>query len=217
MSRRRTLSDEQLIAATARVIGRVGPARLTLADVAKEAGLAPATLLQRFGSKRGLLLEVARAGTAGVADCFAQVRAAHRSALNAIFSAVEMMAQMAKTPEAVANHLAFLQIDLTDPEFHRLAVEHSRATEDGYRALLEEAVAGGELVRCDTARLARVIGALGGGSMLAWAIRREGPVAAWLRRDLETVLRPLRVLKRASASRGTTARGEAKGARRNIR
>ena len=58
-------------------------------------------------------------------------------------------------------------------------------------------MAAGELVRCDTARLARVIGSLEGGSMLTWAIRREGPVAKWLRRDLETVLKPLRVAKAA--------------------
>ena len=206
MSRRRTQTDEQLIAATARVIGRLGPARLTLADVAREAGLAPATLLQRFGSKRGLLLEVARAGTAGVPDCFAQVRAAHRSPLGAIFAAVETMAQMADTPEALANHLAFLQIDLTDPDFHRLAVEHSRATEEGYRVLLEEAVAAGELVRCNTARLARLIAALEGGSMLTWAIRREGSMAAWLRKDLESALQPWRVSKRARTGPGTAAR-----------
>ena len=117
---------------------------------------------------------------------------------------------MAETPEALANNLAFLQIDLTDPDFHRLAAEHSRATENGYRALLEEAVAAGELLRCDTARLARVIGALEGGSMLTWAIRREGPVGAWLRRDLETVLKPLRVSK-------SVARAPAKRARRPAR
>jgi hypothetical protein len=140
-----------------------------------------------------------------VPDCFAQLRTAHRSPLGAIFSAVEMMAQMAETPEALANHLAFLQIDLTDPDFHRLAVEHSRATEEGYRALLGEAVAAGELVHCDTARLARVITALEGGSMLTWAIRREGPVATWLRRDLETVLKPWRVSKTGRRRGGTVA------------
>jgi AcrR family transcriptional regulator len=217
MSRRRTQTDEQLIAATARVIGRLGPVRLTLADVAREAGLAPATLLQRFGTKRGLLLEVARTGTAGVPDCFTQLRAAHRSPLGAIFAAIEMMAQMADTPEALANHLTFLQIDLTDPDFHRLAVEHSHATEEGYRALLDEAVTVGELTRCDTVRLARVIAALEGGSMLTWAIRREGPVARWLRRDLETVLKPWRVSKAARAGRGTAAPTLAKGFRRPLR
>ena len=201
MSRRRTLTDEQLIAASARVIGRLGPARLTLADVAEEAGLAPATLLQRFGSKRGLLLEVARAGKKGIMECFARVRAAHPSPLRAIFAAVETMAQMAETPEALANHLAFLQIDLTDPDFRSLAVECSRATEAGYRALLTEAIAAGELTRCNPRRLARVIAALEGGSMLAWAIRREGCVTAWLRKDLETVLRPLCAPQKGRARR----------------
>jgi AcrR family transcriptional regulator len=186
------VTDEDLIAATARVIGRIGPVRLTLADVAAEAGLAPATLLQRFGSKRGLLLAVARAGTDGVADCFARIRAAHRSPLAGIFAAVEMMAQMAATPEELANHLAFFQMDLTDPDFHRLALEHARATDRGYQSLLNEAVAAGELLPCDTRRLARVIGALEGGAMLQWAIRRRGPVGRWLRHELETVLNPLR-------------------------
>ena len=39
-----------------RAVAVVGPARLALTDVARETGLAPATLLQRFGSKRGMLL-----------------------------------------------------------------------------------------------------------------------------------------------------------------
>ena len=128
-----------------------------------------------------------------------------------------MTAHMAETPEALANSLAFLQIDLTDPDFHRLALEHSRATEDGYRALLDEAVAAGELVRCDIARLARVIGALASGSMLAWAIQRQGPVAAWLRNDLETVFKPLRVPKIARPPRVTAARASAKRVRRPAR
>lgn len=192
MSRPRTLPDEHVIAAAARVIHRLGPTRLTLADVAREAGLAPATLLQRFGSKRGLLLAVAATGAAGVAECFAQIRAAHKSPLRALFAAFVMKAQLAPTPEALANNLAFLQIDLTDPDFHRLARECAQAAETGYRKLLNEAVAAGEVVPCNTTRLARVIDALAGGSMLAWAIRREGAVAQWLRRDLETILKPLR-------------------------
>ncbi|MCA1563440.1 MAG: TetR/AcrR family transcriptional regulator, partial [Acidobacteria bacterium] len=42
--------------AAIQVMARLGPVRLTLADVAREIGLSPATLVQRFGSKRGLLL-----------------------------------------------------------------------------------------------------------------------------------------------------------------
>ncbi len=47
--RPRETSDEDLLAATARAAARHGPARLTLAHVAAESGVAPATLVQRFG------------------------------------------------------------------------------------------------------------------------------------------------------------------------
>src|SRR5262249_418625 len=104
-------------------------------------------------------------------------------------------------PEALANSLAFLQIDLTDPDFHQLMLEHSRATLAGYRALLDEAVAAGELIRCDTGRLARVIGALAGGALLPLAGHREGPVTDWLRSDFETLLKPLRTAKKAQTHR----------------
>src|SRR2546423_683694 len=79
------------LAAASRGIGRLGPGRLTLADVAHEAGLAPATLLQRFGSKRGLLLALVEFGLAGVDECFAVVRAAHRSPLAALVAAATDM------------------------------------------------------------------------------------------------------------------------------
>ncbi|MFI5058253.1 MAG: hypothetical protein ACHQLQ_08700 [Candidatus Acidiferrales bacterium] len=47
-------------------------------------------------------------------------------------------------------------------------------------------------MKCDTARLARLIQQVNGGSMLDWAVFREGTLAAWLRRDLEDFLLPYR-------------------------
>ena len=190
MSRRKTTPDADVLAATFRVISRTGPSRLTLAEVATEAGLALATLLQRFGSKRGLLLAVAEQGMAGVEECFARLRTEHRSPLAALCVSFEEMTHMCETPEAMANSLAFLEIDLTDPDFHRLALANSRSMLAGYAALLDEAVAAGEIVACDTARLARALSALSSGSMLSWAILREGTVTQWLRQDMETLLGP---------------------------
>ncbi len=184
-----------------RVISRSGPADLTLADVAREIGLAPATLLQRFGSKRGLLLAVARASSGGVDQCFAQVRAANPSPLTAIFASLEEMTRFCNTPESMANSLAFLQIDLTDPDFHRIALENSRAIQAGYRALVEDAIAARELVPCDADRVARTLQVTASGSMLGWAIVREGALIDWLRRDLETLLDPLRRRTRAKGAR----------------
>lgn len=193
MGRKKLTSDGDVIAATLRVVAKVGPGRLTLGAVARETGLAPATLMQRFGSKRGLLLEAARMGAGGVDECFARVRARHRSPLKALLAALEAMTALCETPETMANNLAFLEIDLTDPDFHRLALDGARATLAGYRALLNESVRAGEIVRCDTVRVARALSAMCSGSMLSWAILREGKIGRFLRQDIELVIGPLRV------------------------
>ena len=188
--RPRTTSDADILAATARVVGRLGPGKMTLADVAREVGLAPATLVQRFGSKRSLLLELARGGTGDVGEQFAALR--RGSPLETVHAFAACMAAMARTPEEMSNHLAFLQIDLTDPDFHALALEHGRATRRELAALLDRAVAAGELVPCDTDRLARTVQTAMSGALLMWAIFREGSAEAWVREDVEAVLGPWR-------------------------
>jgi hypothetical protein len=55
--------------------------------------------------------------------------------------------------------------------------------------LLDEAVAGGELAPTDTARLARAVLAMIGGSLLQWAIDREGTLADRLSEDLDALLK----------------------------
>jgi AcrR family transcriptional regulator len=216
-ARPRTTTDAEILDAAGRAVARLGPARLTLADVAREAGLAPATLVQRFGSKRGLLLALAAQAAGSVGDCFAAVRAAHTSPLAALVAAATEMARCFTSPEEMANHLAFLQIDLSDADFHRLMLDHSRRVLAGYRALLDEAVAAGELAPCDTARLARAVGALAGGSLIAWAVYREGRAEAWVRDDLAALLDPYRRAGRARPRRGTRAARGQKTARRRGR
>jgi AcrR family transcriptional regulator len=213
--RPRTIADADILTAANRAIGRLGPARLTLADVAREAGLAPATLVQRFGSKRGLLLALVQTGSDGVDACFDAVRAAHRSPLAALVAAATDMTRHVKSPEELANGLAFLQMDVSDPEFHRIAVENSRRMTAGYRRLLDEAVAARELAPCDTARLARAVGAVSAGSLIGWAILRAGPADRYVRTDLMTLLAPYRQSKGAGKSRSRNVRLKS-GSRRTV-
>jgi AcrR family transcriptional regulator len=195
------VSDADILNAAGRAIAQLGPAKLTLADVAREVGLAPATLVQRFGSKRGLLLALAESAAASIDDCFVAVRAAHPQPLEALISAATEMTRHIQSPDEMANHLAFLQIDLSDPDFHRLMLLSSQRIEAGYRALLDEAVVARELTPCDTARLARAVGALSGGSLLGWAVYRQGTAEAWVRDDLTTLLAPYRRSAKATKTR----------------
>ena len=194
--RPRTVPDEVILEAAGRIIGQLGPSRFTLADVAGEVGLSPATLVQRFGSKRGLMLALAQSAVDFVDACFDMIRGAHPdSPLDALLASASHMAQYVRSPEEMANHLAFLQLDLSDPEFHRLALENNTRILAGYRALLDDAVAAGELAPCDTPRIARAVSAVSGGSLIAWAIMRQGEVMDFVREDLETLLAPHRAAK----------------------
>jgi AcrR family transcriptional regulator len=190
--RPRETSDAEILAATARAMQRYSPTQLTLAHVAKEAGVVPATLIQRFGTKRGLLLAMCRTAPAGVPEQFAAARRKHESPLKALIELYAECTAFASTPEAMANGLAYLQNDLTDPEFRAITLAQFKALRAETRKLLDEAVAARELVKGDTAELARLIQQVNGGSMLNWAVFREGSLAAWLRRDLEALLRPYR-------------------------
>ena len=197
MGRPRTKPDAAVLEAAGRVFGNIGP-NFTLADVAKEAGLAPATLMQRFGSKRGLLLALSKVAAEGADTCFAQIRAQHRSPLRTLFACFEFTAGMAATPEMLANNLAFLQLDLTDPEFRQWSLLNARSTAAGYQALIEDAIRAKELKRCNTAALARLINATLHGSMVSWAFFQEGSAADWVRRDMEALLKPYRLARAAS-------------------
>jgi AcrR family transcriptional regulator len=189
--RPRSTSDAAILSAAHRAVTRVGPMRLTLADVAREAGVSPATLVKRFGSKRQLLLALVAAGSGETADEWARILAlARRSPLEALYAYAECMAGMAPTPDVLANHLSFLQMDLIDPEFHRHALAHARGTLAFLSGCLEEAVVRNELTPCDTTRLARAVQATVGGSLMQWAIDRKGRLRRRLREDLETLLSP---------------------------
>src|ERR687892_59076 len=153
--RPRTKDDATILDAAGRIISRMGPAKFTLADIAREVGLSAATLVQRFGSKRGLMLALAGSARDSVEACFAAVRAANPSPLNALLAAATEMTKCVESPDEMANHLAFLQTDLSDPEFYSVMLENSIRIEAGYRALLDDAVAAGEMKTCDTVRLAR--------------------------------------------------------------
>jgi AcrR family transcriptional regulator len=190
--RPRTASDDEILEGVVRAVARVGPARLALTDVARETGLAPATLLQRFGSKRGMLLAaLERMGMEGERRT-GEMRSLSGSRVGAVVAAVMSLAGPDDTPATLANRLAFLHGELNDPEVHRIALERSRRRVAGYRALIDEAIVAGELVVVDAGRLARSLDAAVSGALLQWVVYREGSLAAWVREEAEGVLAPYR-------------------------
>ena len=187
------MSDAEVFEAAQRVMMRVGPGDLSLAEIAGEAGVTAGALVQRFGSKRDLMLALMAEWSAGTPGMLEGFRSARASGVERVLWWGECMGAMGETPGALANHLAYLQMDLTDPEFRAHMLASAEATRASFREWLDEAVEAGELaVGTDTAELARLVEAAIGGSLLSWAVYQEGTAGSWVRRDLEALLRPHR-------------------------
>jgi AcrR family transcriptional regulator len=190
MSRPRKASDDDIFAAIYRVMQRVRPGDLTLAEVGKEAGVTAGALVQRFGSKQGMmraLNERFADSTKGMLD---GIRAAASSPLGAIRAYAECFAGMIETPATLAHHLAYLEMDLSDPEMYAQVSKHQRETRTAMRRWVREAIAAGELAKTANVNdVARAVLTMVGGSMMSYPFFREGTPKAWLRADLELALK----------------------------
>ncbi len=79
------------------------------------------------------------------------------------------------------------------------------------RQLLDAAIKHGELRPCDTNGLAEAIQVTYNGALITWAIFRQGPLALWLRRQLEFTLWPFRTAGQhtpASAAEGEASQAQ---------
>jgi AcrR family transcriptional regulator len=196
--RPRKVTDDEVFAAAGRVMARLGPADLTLAGIATEAGVTAGALVQRFGSKRGLLVSMSRAVAEAAAGQLADMRRQHASAIETLHAHAACLAALAPSPEALARNLAYLQLDLADAALHGQLFAQARATRRALERLVAEAVAEGHLVPgTDPRRLGRVVETALGGSLMTWATYRQRSAAEWLRRDLELVLEPYRTTRRS--------------------
>jgi AcrR family transcriptional regulator len=201
-ARPRRISDEEIFAAALRAMSRLPPSELTLAAIGAEAGVTAGALVQRFGSKRELMLALARAGVEGEADLAADFLAKHASPLEALDAYARCMAGLAESPAAFQRSLLYLQQDLADPELRRLLARQTEGNRSAIAAILDAAVDAGELdAGADPVRLAAIVEALIAGGMMSWAFRAKGKASAWVLDLLHDALAPWRAERKPSVGR----------------
>lgn len=184
MARPRTITDQRLLAAAAEVLGRSGPA-LTIAEVARQAGVATGTVMQRFGSKHGLLLALSRAHRAEQVESMRAAAAAETDPVRAVLVAATVGYALLDNAEQAANNLAQLGVDLADPELREeLANGYAEITEELSGLLAAAALPGAP----PPAQAARILSALASGSAVHWSVRPQGQLVARVRADLAAVL-----------------------------
>lgn len=178
------IPDQDLLVAAERELTKVGPEKLTLAWIGRQSGIAAPTLIQRFGSKRRLLLEIAKARSFRVKQLFDQASDVERAYL--------LLSTEFSTPDEAANQLAFLQSELGDAEFRAATQALFEAMEAGTLRLLWQAAKAGELEDAKGKELARACVNAYWGALVYWSVRGEGALSDLLRSQLESVLAPFR-------------------------
>ena len=183
MPRQRTVPDQDLLDAALLVIRAAGPEALTFAAAAKESGLAASTVVQRFGTKAGLL----RAALLRAWDLLdEQTDAAVATAGPGPDGVVALLTGLSGSYEAhdFADQLRVLREDLRDPVLR----------ERGQRWL---ALLGQEVQRrlepTAPVGIGELVVAHWQGTLTIWGFTRSTPLADAVRTALTDLLTHLRL------------------------
>ncbi|HLK24209.1 MAG TPA: helix-turn-helix domain-containing protein [Caulobacteraceae bacterium] len=178
MARRKTISDEDVLAAAARVMFARGPTEFTLADVAAEAGIAPATLVQRFGDKRGLVVAaIAQDNAAFASNMRALPPARGPEAVIDVFR--QMFPEVGESnADYFADQLLWLRQDMRDPDLNRLARERFAVLREVVAARMPD-------TPIEETLAAQLVEAQWQGALLQWGLEPEGRLADFVARSLQ--------------------------------
>jgi AcrR family transcriptional regulator len=191
MARPRLVSDDAILDATRQVLAELGPVKLTLAAVGARVGLAAPTLVQRFGSKRGLLLASAARSPVMVLRAVEEAEARNTSPLAILRDFALTAVAHIKHREELGNGLGFVQLDVADPEFRKHALAHSAAIVDSCARLYRAAQDAGELrPEADVPALARHTLVCFNGALQVWAVNGWGSLSEFLSEQLDLMLAP---------------------------
>jgi len=168
-----------VLAAAQAVVLERGPHRFTLADVSKKAGIAPATLIQRFGTKKGLMRAFAKqaAQRAAVREPISD-----EPPLKVLMSLLLKRAAPVADRKAFVNSMAMLLEDIRDEHLRAAAARQAYATELTIERLLDDAG-----VR-EPEKAARLVYAAWNGALVQWALRGEGSLDRYLRKAITETL-----------------------------
>ncbi len=194
IGRPRTFSDEAIYIATATVLSKIGNEHLTLSQIAEEVGCSPPALVQRFGSKRALLMNYVNWTTDRVRERYEKVVATDATPLQMIKDLVALprserpyeITDPEGLPASVFVHLAAWN----DPSFRPLVEQRTSLIEESLSTLLENATDAGEIKDCDVPEMARtMLTAFSGAMLQSISIQRE-PIEQRLAELVDILLRP---------------------------
>ena len=125
-ARRREQSKEEIRRAAWELFSRFGVDKVTIADIARKAGVSQATIYNNFGSKETLAREFVTASVEDLVNRFQEILAAKRSyreKMEAFFQGISGILEAGKSSSADAAVFTGSLDLLNDPEIKRIREE----------------------------------------------------------------------------------------------
>jgi len=180
MPRSKTISDRSVLADVLHALVDAGPRDFTLALAAERSGLAPSTLIQRYGSKRALVQAAFRQANQQLREQFDAVATRGPSRERLVSSLVEL-ARAFGDGTSMADQFVMLAEDLRDPDLGRIAAERSDLIRDFIGRMLPG-------TRIERNAAARLIEAQWHGAVVQAALSGSTDIAAQVRRNLRRLV-----------------------------
>jgi AcrR family transcriptional regulator len=176
MPRRKSISDEEILDRALPLMAAAGPAGFTLAGLAREVGVAPATLIQRFGDKQALIERAfARDNERFVPWLESLPQGVGVDVVVRIYADATRL--FGDNPN-VSDHLLWLREDVRDPALNRLA-------KDRFRLFRAEIVKRLPPLAIPAHRAARLLDAQYHGAVMQWALEPQGKLADFVADSLK--------------------------------
>lgn len=188
MAQKKLIDDETVLEKALQVISEKGTHNFTLKDVGKAVGLAPATLLQRFGSKHQLLILAAKQAQAKLKHDL-EVRKNKR-----LHWDKELIQFLVRIPEGfgrqdIANSLSSFRLNIIDPELHQIVRQLLDCLREYTYELLLQGQACKQLdLSLNIKTIVWELDALGHGLAIQWTFSGRGSLRKWMQKGFQEYL-----------------------------
>lgn len=187
MPRARTISDHDLLDSALIIVRRDGPDALTFAALAASTGLAASTLVQRFGTKAGLLHEALSLAWDRLEASTAALAAETPATPQGVIDLLVGLSQAYGSADDLADGLLLLREDLRDPVLR----QRGRVWFEALSGFIESRLA---VTGRDCTGLGQALIAQWQGTVTWWSFTRAEPLPDVVRAALEDLMHRLGIL-----------------------
>lgn len=194
MAQKKSIDDQSVLEKALLVISERGPEAFTLADVGKAVGLAPATLMQRFGSKQQLLILAAKQANIKLREDLAELKKKKLPWNQEVIHLLSAVPEGFGSRQEIANSLGVLKLDMVDKELHPIARELFESLRNRLQELVQEGQAVGQLdASLDAKAITWELDALRHGFIIQWCLSGNHSLQKWLEKGFENYFKRIKI------------------------